>query len=80
MLKAVYGGGGKGEEISSADVKLVGMTIACFTGMRLCRSDREFSEQLESARRESKKAFGNDDMLVEKYVENPRHVEVQVDG
>uniref|UniRef100_A0A914WU61 Methylcrotonoyl-CoA carboxylase subunit alpha, mitochondrial n=1 Tax=Plectus sambesii TaxID=2011161 RepID=A0A914WU61_9BILA len=60
MLKAVYGGGGK--------------------GMRIARSEAEFAQQLESARREAKKSFGNDEMLVEKFVENPRHVEVQVFG
>ncbi|KAJ7811773.1 carbamoyl-phosphate synthase L chain, ATP binding domain-containing protein [Mycena olivaceomarginata] len=37
-----------------------------------------FQEALSSAQRESLKAFGNDTVLVEKYVERPRHVEVQV--
>lgn len=37
-----------------------------------------FQEALESAKRESLKAFGNDTVLVEKYIERPRHVEVQV--
>lgn len=46
--------------------------------MRIARSDADFAQQLESARREAKKSFGNDEMLVEKFVENPRHVEVQV--
>lgn len=38
----------------------------------------EFQEQLESARREAMKSFGDDVMLIEKFVERPRHVEVQV--
>lgn len=37
-----------------------------------------FQEALDSAKRESLKAFGNDIVLVEKYIETPRHVEVQV--
>lgn len=37
-----------------------------------------FLEALSSAKRESLKAFGNDTVLVEKYIETPRHVEVQV--
>ena len=35
-------------------------------------SESEFDEQLESARREAKKSFNNDDMLVEKFVATPR--------
>ncbi|XP_077204405.1 methylcrotonoyl-CoA carboxylase subunit alpha, mitochondrial [Paroedura picta] len=49
-------------------------------GMRIAFSEKEFQEQLESARREAKKSFNNDDMLIEKFVDNPRHVEVQVFG
>jgi acetyl/propionyl-CoA carboxylase alpha subunit len=37
-----------------------------------------FNEALSSAKRESLKAFGNDTVLIEKYVEHPRHVEVQI--
>lgn len=37
-----------------------------------------FQEALTSAKRESLKAFGNDTVLVEKYIQTPRHVEVQV--
>ena len=47
-------------------------------GMRLVRSEAEFSEALAAARREASSSFGNDDMLVEKYLARPRHVEVQV--
>ncbi|XP_078141708.1 methylcrotonoyl-CoA carboxylase subunit alpha, mitochondrial [Centroberyx gerrardi] len=49
-------------------------------GMRIARSDSAFLEQLESARREARKSFNDDVMLVEKFVEDPRHVEVQVFG
>ncbi|KAJ8332015.1 hypothetical protein SKAU_G00430090 [Synaphobranchus kaupii] len=49
-------------------------------GMRTAHSEADFHEQLESARREARKSFNDDVMLVEKFVENPRHVEVQVFG
>ncbi|KAG8516051.1 Methylcrotonoyl-CoA carboxylase subunit alpha, mitochondrial [Galemys pyrenaicus] len=49
-------------------------------GMRIVRSENEFQEQLESARREAKKCFNDDAMLIEKFVDTPRHVEVQVFG
>ncbi|XP_048832723.1 methylcrotonoyl-CoA carboxylase subunit alpha, mitochondrial [Brienomyrus brachyistius] len=49
-------------------------------GMRIAHSASEFQDQLESARREAQKSFNDDVMLLEKFVENPRHVEVQVFG
>ncbi|XP_073255198.1 methylcrotonoyl-CoA carboxylase subunit alpha, mitochondrial-like [Porites lutea] len=47
-------------------------------GMRIVTSPEEFDAALESARRESLKSFNDDNMLVEKFVDTPRHVEVQV--
>ncbi|KAF0296227.1 Methylcrotonoyl-CoA carboxylase subunit alpha, mitochondrial [Amphibalanus amphitrite] len=49
-------------------------------GMRIASTRDEFHAQLESARREATKAFGDQVMLVEKFVVDPRHVEVQVFG
>ncbi|WP_439925226.1 acetyl/propionyl/methylcrotonyl-CoA carboxylase subunit alpha [Nitrobacter sp. JJSN] len=49
-------------------------------GMRIVRSAAELCEAVVSARREAKAAFGDDRMLIEKYVDNPRHIEVQVIG
>ncbi|MBN9258953.1 MULTISPECIES: acetyl/propionyl/methylcrotonyl-CoA carboxylase subunit alpha [unclassified Mesorhizobium] len=49
-------------------------------GMRRVEHPDDFSEALSSARREAKAAFGDDRVLVEKYVEKPRHIEVQVFG
>nr|XP_009859059.1 methylcrotonoyl-CoA carboxylase subunit alpha, mitochondrial isoform X1 [Ciona intestinalis] len=49
-------------------------------GMRIATSRDVFLEQLSSARSEAIKSFGDDVMLVEKYVDRPRHVEVQVFG
>ena len=47
-------------------------------GMRVVRDPADFEEALASARRESQSAFGDDTMLVERYVERGRHVEVQI--
>ncbi|WP_245994581.1 acetyl/propionyl/methylcrotonyl-CoA carboxylase subunit alpha [Nocardioides immobilis] len=49
-------------------------------GMRVCRSAAEFPEAVAAARREAASAFGDDTMLIEKYVESGRHLEVQVMG
>ena len=49
-------------------------------GMRLVEAPARFAEALESARSEAQNAFGNADVLVEKYIEKPRHIEVQVFG
>ncbi len=49
-------------------------------GMRLVFQESDFSESLESARREAQNAFGDDRVFVEKFVESPRHVEIQVFG
>ena len=60
MMKASWGGGGR--------------------GMRVIENEAELAPQMESARREAKAAFGNDEVYVEKLVRRARHVEVQVLG
>jgi 3-methylcrotonyl-CoA carboxylase alpha subunit len=47
-------------------------------GMRVVRSAREFASALAAARRESKAAFGDDAVLLEKYLTAPKHIEVQI--
>lgn len=47
-------------------------------GMRIVRTAAEMSDALDSAKRESKNAFGDDAVYVEKYIEGPRHVEIQI--
>ena len=47
-------------------------------GMRMVREETEFADALAAAKREAASSFGNEDMLVEKYLAEPRHVEVQV--
>ncbi|OUR61706.1 3-methylcrotonyl-CoA carboxylase [Colwellia sp. 39_35_sub15_T18] len=47
-------------------------------GMRQVWSEQEFAEGLAAAKREAMSSFGDDTMLVEKYLTQPRHVEIQV--
>jgi 3-methylcrotonyl-CoA carboxylase alpha subunit len=49
-------------------------------GMRVVRQASELAAAIVSAKREAKAAFGDDRLLIEKYVDNPRHIEVQVIG
>ena len=49
-------------------------------GMRRVDNPDDFPEALAGARREAKAAFGDESVLVEKYVDKPRHIEVQVFG
>ncbi|MDH5750168.1 MAG: acetyl/propionyl/methylcrotonyl-CoA carboxylase subunit alpha [Rhodospirillales bacterium] len=47
-------------------------------GMRIARTDDEVKEGFASAVREAKSSFGDDRVFVEKYIESPRHIEIQV--
>jgi 3-methylcrotonyl-CoA carboxylase alpha subunit len=49
-------------------------------GMRRVNCGRDFGDALESAKREAKSSFGDDRVLIEKYILSPRHIEVQVFG
>jgi propionyl-CoA carboxylase alpha chain len=49
-------------------------------GMRLVRTEDELDDAVSSARREASGAFGSDEVFLERYLEAPRHVEVQVLG
>jgi len=49
-------------------------------GMRIIRSDKDFENAWNSARSEAKIAFGDDGVYIEKYVEEPRHIEIQIVG
>ena len=49
-------------------------------GMRVVANVAEFARALDGARREAKGAFGDDTVLIERYLERPRHIEVQVFG
>lgn len=47
-------------------------------GMRIVNTEQEFFDQLASAKSEARNSFGDEVMLVEKYITTPRHIEVQV--
>jgi acetyl-CoA carboxylase biotin carboxylase subunit len=49
-------------------------------GMRIVWEEKEFENQWNTARMEAKASFGNDGIYVEKYIEEPRHIEFQVAG
>jgi 3-methylcrotonyl-CoA carboxylase alpha subunit len=49
-------------------------------GMRVVRSKSQFAESLQAGRREAKSSFGDDRVLIERYLERPRHIEIQVFG
>ncbi len=49
-------------------------------GMRKVNAASEFAEMLTSCKREAASSFGNEQVLIEKYIERPRHIEVQVFG
>ena len=49
-------------------------------GMRIVREADEFAANLESCQREAKNAFGRDRILLERYIETPRHIEFQIFG
>ena len=49
-------------------------------GMRIVRKEENLIKEFRSAQNEAKKAFGIDDVFIEKYIEKPKHIEVQVLG
>ena len=60
MIKAAFGGGGR--------------------GMRLVREEDKLDEAIETAKREALTAFGEGSLIVEQYIENARHIEIQIAG
>ena len=49
-------------------------------GMRVVRSEDDLSSAIEITMQEAANAFGNDQIYIEKYIENPKHIEIQVVG
>ncbi len=80
-----YGGEEQDEERLAEEAEQIGYPVLIKAsaggggrGMRPVHQPEDFVEALRSAKREAESAFGDDSMLLEKFVENPRHVEVQV--
>src|SRR5581483_8507559 len=49
-------------------------------GMRIAHNDAELREGFSSAQHEAKASFGDDRIFIEKYIEEPRHIEIQLRG
>src|SRR5690606_26575842 len=47
-------------------------------GMRVVRNDQDLRKSFHEARSEAKNAFGDDTVFLEKFIENPKHIEVQI--
>lgn len=82
-----YTGTDQGDERLRAEAEQIGYPLMIKAahggggkGMRIVRNTAEFDPALASARREALGAFGKDRMLLERYVETPRHIEFQVFG
>lgn len=82
-----YHGTDQSDEVLEKEAEKIGFPVMIKAvrggggkGMRIAMETSEFRTQLESARREAIKAFADDVMLIEKYIDTPRHVEVQIFG
>ena len=72
-------------KIALSEAKIIGYPIMLKAasggggrGMRVIRTDAELKKAFPEARRESLNAFGDDTMFLEKFVENPKHIEIQI--
>ena len=82
-----YDGDDQSDATLHAEAKRVGLPVLVKAsaggggkGMKIVRSEGDLQASLESARREALKAFGDDRLLLERYIEEPRHVEFQIFG
>jgi 3-methylcrotonyl-CoA carboxylase alpha subunit len=80
-----YDGDDQGDALLAAEAARIGWPVIIKPsrggggkGMRVVRGAKDFPSALASARREARSAFGDDVVVLEKFVERPRHVEVQV--
>src|SRR6478735_12094526 len=82
-----YHGESQDEALLAAKAQMIGYPLLIKAvaggggkGMRLVTRDDEFAPQLAAARREAKNAFGDDRVLLERFVQGPHHIEFQVFG
>lgn len=80
-----YHGADQGADLLAAEAERIGYPVLLKAtaggggkGMRVVNAANEFAEALAGAKREALNGFGDDRMLIEKYLARPRHVEVQV--
>lgn len=74
-----------GEEVAIKEANRIGYPVMLKAaaggggrGMRVVRNDEELKKSFREARSEAKNAFGDDTVFLEKFVENPKHIEVQI--
>jgi len=79
--------GGLSDDVIAAEAIKLGLPVLIKAsaggggkGMRIVREAGVFAEALAAARRESESSFGDDTLLIERYFDSPRHVEVQIFG
>jgi 3-methylcrotonyl-CoA carboxylase alpha subunit len=80
-----YHGDDQDEKLLLSEAKKIGFPVLIKAtaggggkGMRIVHKEQDFVSELAGAKREAKNAFGNDKVLLEKYIINPRHIEVQL--
>jgi len=80
-----YHGESQDPELLESEAKKIGYPVLIKAtaggggkGMRIVETAADFTEALEAAKREALNAFSNDKVLLEKYIKNPRHIEVQL--
>ena len=49
-------------------------------GIKIVKNENELKKNLELARKEAEQSFGNNEVYIEKYIQNPRHIEIQIIG
>jgi len=82
-----YQGSDQGDEVMLAEAKKIGFPVMIKAvaggggrGMRLVTDAASFPDALRSARSEAKAAFGDHTVILERAIQNPRHIEIQVFG
>ncbi len=82
-----YKGKDQSEETLKAEAVKVGFPLLLKAtaggggkGMRIVHEEKEIKNAIASAKREAKNAFGDDELLIEKYIESGRHIEFQIFG
>ncbi len=82
-----YSGEDQGAELLADEARKTGFPLMIKAamggggkGMRIVREEKDFADALASAQREAKGAFGDARVILERYVEHPRHIEFQIFG